>query len=164
MVKLKRYLCSSLILFGLLLNPSYAVEPPALELPDLQGQLHTLKEWQGNVIMLNFWASWCAPCQIEIKDFVKYQSDYADRNLQIVSIGIDKVDKLENVKRSLGINYPILLAKLETGILRQWGDRRSILPYTVLINPQGEVIYAHTGIFNHALFQQWVMPLLDKAL
>jgi len=160
MAKLKRCLYSSLILFGLLLNNSYAQKTPTLELPDLQGQLHTLKEWQGKVILLNFWASWCLTCQTEIKDLVQYQNRYAANNLQIVSVGIDNPDKLANVKRSLGINYPILIANIETGILRQWGDRRSVLPYSVLINPQGKIIYRHVGGFNHALFQQWVMPLL----
>ena len=159
-----RHIISSLFI-GLLISTSYAdeIEPlPALELPDIQGKIHNLDAWQGKVILLNFWASWCTPCQTEIKDFVRYQTQYAERNLQIVSVGIDKADKLDNVRRSLGINYPILVSQPEQNIMPTWGNPNGVLPYTVVINPQRQITYTRAGLFNEDLFQQFVLPLLSS--
>ena len=139
-----------------------AWELPAFSLTDLDGNVHSLDEWKGRVIMLNFWAALCAPCQYEIKDFVRYQDTYSERGLQIVGIGVDQERPLRNVSRTLGINYPVLVLDPanENGILADWGNEQQIIPYTVVIDSKGMITYIHRGQLNDEAFNNFVLPLL----
>ncbi len=133
------------------------------ELPDTRGNTHRLKEWQGKVIMLNFWASWCAPCQFEIPRFVRYQQKYAKDGLQIIGIGLDEADKLKNVERSLEMNYPTLVIAQDEGsrLLERWGNKQNIVPYTAVINTEGTIVYIHRGALEDEDFNEFVLPLLS---
>ena len=73
---------------------------PHLQLPGLDGQTRQLSEWKGKVLIVNFWAGWCGPCQFEIPHFVRWQKQFGAQGLQIVSVGVDKVRSLKNVARS----------------------------------------------------------------
>jgi len=137
---------------------------PALILSDLDGKEHNLHEWRGNVIMLNFWATWCGPCQIEIPYFMKYQQNYAGQGLRIVGIGLDDARKLRNYARTLGINYPVLRAEPERqyALLNQWGDPAGVLPFTVIIDRDGRLVFRQIGVFNDEAFEAIVKPLLEQ--
>ena len=143
---------------------SNAWELPPLILNDLDGQEHNLYDWHGQVIMLNFWATWCGPCQIEIPDFIDYQARYADQGLQIIGIGLDEPRKLRNFVRTIGINYPILQAdpELQYSLLKQWGNPFGVLPFTVIIAKDGHLVFMQQGIFNQEAFNTIVKPLLDR--
>jgi len=142
---------------------SNAWELPALILDDLDGQKHNLYDWHGKVIMLNFWATWCGPCQIEIPDFIDYQTRYQDKELQIIGVGLDKVRKLKNYVRTVGINYPILQAdpELQYSLLKQWGNPFGILPFTIIIARDGHLVFMQQGILNKQSFETFVKPLLE---
>ncbi len=144
---------------------SNAWELPSLILNDLDGQKHNLYDWHGKVIMLNFWATWCGPCQIEIPDFIDYQTRYQDKGLQIIGIGLDKVRKLKNYVRTVGINYPVLQAdpELQYSLLKQWGNPFGILPFTVIIARDGHLVFMQQGILNEQSFETFVKPLLKPA-
>ena len=143
---------------------SNAWELPPLILNDLDGREHNLYDWQGQVIMLNFWATWCGPCQIEIPDFIDYQSRYVDQGLQIIGIGLDEVRKLRNFVRTVGVNYLILQAdpELQYSLLKQWGNPFGVLPFTVIIARDGHLVYMQQGIFNKQAFDRIVKPLLEQ--
>ena len=66
--------------------------PTGFTLPGLDGKKHQLAEWRNKVVLLNFWASWCSPCQTEIRDLVAFQSKYGAEGLQIVGIGTGRRD------------------------------------------------------------------------
>jgi len=142
---------------------SNAWELPPLILNDLDGKEHNLYDWHGKVIMLNFWATWCGPCQIEIPDFIAYQNRYADKGLQVIGVGLDEVRKLKNYVRTVGINYPILQAdpELQYSLLKQWGNSFGILPFTVVIARDGHFVFMQQGILNQQTFEKIVKPLLD---
>ena len=144
-------------------NNAWELKPFKLE--GLDGKKHTLDEWKGKVIILNFWASWCAPCQYEIKDLVKLQSEYGEKGLQVIGIGIDEARKLANVKRTLDINYPVLVADptRSTRLLSRWGNDRQIVPYTVVIDRDGTIRYIHRGQLTPDVFGEFVIPLLAKS-
>ena len=141
-------------------NNAWEMKP--FELPDTQGKKRTLSEWKGKVIMLNFWASWCAPCQFEIPRFVGYQKKYAEKGLQIVGIGLDDSTKLKNVERSLDMNYPTMVISQYDGaaLLEKWGNDRQIVPYTVVIDKDGTIVYIHRGGMEDDAFNEYVLPLL----
>ncbi len=139
-----------------------AWEMTPFQLRDLQGDLHTLSDWKGKVIMMNFWASWCSPCQYEIPEFVRYQREHGPEGLQIIGIGVDEKRKLANVARSLEINYPVLV--LEPSVARplmsKWGNDTGIIPYTVVIARDGRIKYIHRGQMGGEEFDTYVRPLL----
>lgn len=144
-------------------NNAWEMRP--FNLPDLADQTRTLSDWKGKVIMLNFWASWCAPCQYEIPEFVNFQKEYGDRNLQVIGIGLDEKKKLANVARSLSINYPVLVIAPEFGsaLMAKWGNDQGIVPYTVVIAADGTLEYIHRGQMGEDAFKEYVLPLLEKS-
>lgn len=136
----------------------------SFELPATDGKNHTLADWKGKVILLNFWASWCAPCQFEVPRFVRYQKNYADEGLQIVGIGLDEINKLKNVERSLEMNYPSMVVPQINGgpLLEKFGNDQGIVPYTVVIDKNGTITYIHRGVMEDEDFKEFVLPLINS--
>ena len=123
----------------------------AAQLTDLSGQPRAIGAWRGKVVVVNFWATWCAPCRDEIPVFIKLQERHGARGLQFIGIAIDQREKVHAFAREFGINYPILLGGMEVMELsRQAGNRRGVLPFTVLIDRSGHVVGAHLGIVKEA--------------
>jgi peroxiredoxin len=143
-------------------NVINAWEIPAFKLKGLDGKTHRIQDWEGKIILLNFWASWCTPCQIEIKDLVQYQEKFSKQNLQVISIGLDDENKLKNVARTLNINYPVLIPEpqFHHDILSQWGDSTGAVPHNVVIAADGKISYIHRGPFNNDAFAEFIVPLL----
>lgn len=141
-------------------NNAWELKPFSLK--GLDGEQHSLRDWDGRVILLNFWATWCAPCQYEIRDFVQYQERYGERGLQIIGLGLDEEQPLRNVHRTLGINYPVLIGGTSTSdaLLADWGNASRIVPYTVVIARDGRIAYIHRGQMDDETFNEFVLPLL----
>lgn len=139
-----------------------AWEMPPLLLPDLNGEQRSLYDWHGNVIVLNFWATWCGPCQQEVPRLIDWQDAFYGDGLRVVSVGLDDPGKLKNVVRTLGVNYPVLVADPDADrkLLTRWGDPRNVLPFTVVIDRDGNLHYMHVGVFEAEEFEVWVKPLL----
>lgn len=143
-----------------------AWELPPVVLAGLDGQQHALTEWSGRMILLNFWASWCGPCQYEIPDLVRFQDQYRDRGLQVIGIGIDEPRPLRNVSRSLGINYPVLVVSKGAGgrMLSHWGNPQQLVPYSVLIGADGQILLRHRGVVNDEVFADFILPELPPVV
>jgi len=135
-----------------------------VEFKGLDGAVHHLAEWKGKVIVLNFWASWCGPCQAEIRDFVQLQNAYGTKGLQIVGVGLDEEPKLKNVERTLGMNYPVLMVPQVSNrrLLAAWGNENGLVPYTVVIDRTGKPTYIHRGPMDEGVFRDQVFPLLGE--
>ncbi len=137
--------------------------PPPLILNDLQGKRRNLTEWHYKVIILNFWATWCGPCQIEIPHLIEYQSIYGNNGLQVIGVGLDEERKLKNFVRTLGINYPVLQVDSDqhSHLLHTWGNSLGILPFTVIIDPSGQLVFKQFGILSDEAFNTYVKPLIN---
>ncbi len=140
-----------------------AREVPGLTLPDLNGTRHDLRDWRGKVIVLNFWATWCGPCLYEIPDLVRDQEDYGREGLQVVGVGLDQQRRLRNVARTLGINYPVLVADPTeaASLLASWGDPQQTLPFNVVLGRDGRRSYLRQGPFEDETFRGHVAPQLN---
>lgn len=140
----------------------YAWDQFTPSLPALDGAQYSLDHWRGKVILLNFWASWCSPCQYEIPKLVRLQDHYGADGFQVIGIGVDKTRPLRNVSRSLGVNYPVLVAKDATGtnLLKRWGNSQQVVPYNVVVGADGRIVHVQQGQFDTEMFDEYVAPLL----
>lgn len=134
---------------------------PAFAFPDLSGQTRRLSEWDGRVVMVNFWAPWCPPCREEIPDFIELQERYGEHGLTIVGVAIDTQRNAQDYADTMGINYPILIAE-ETGIevAKDFGNAVGALPYTVVLDRDGEVVFRHRNKLSYQAAEEVVKPLL----
>jgi thiol-disulfide isomerase/thioredoxin len=133
----------------------------AARLTDLQGGAPTLEQWRGRVVVVNFWATWCAPCREEIPGFVRLQERYGARGLQFVGIAFDQPDKVTEFAREFRMNYPLLVGGVETmELLREAGNRAGVLPYTLVIDRRGNVVSREPGGVKEAKLEDLIQPLL----
>lgn len=123
-----------------IINPAVGNQRPEFAIMDLDGQMRNIKEWDGKLVLLNFWATWCPPCIKEIPDLIELQNEYGDQGLQIVGIAIDDDEDVRKFAEDVGINYPSLLAGIEgTELAKRFGNGIGALPYSVFINRDGEI-------------------------
>jgi len=115
-------------------------QAPVLRLPDTTGKPRTLKDWPGKWLLVNFWATWCAPCMHEIPAFIATQAKYEKANLQVLGVAMDDVDAVRTLMQDKGFNYPSLVGDEQVQIImEQFGNTLGALPYTVLISPDGVI-------------------------
>lgn len=132
-----------------------------INLPDLAGKNHALSEWQGRLIILNFWATWCPPCREEIPEFIQLQTHYADKGLQFIGIAVDDNLPVADFVRTSGINYPVLLAPNEgPALAEQLGNSAGALPYTLIIDQHGNIIHLQFGRLTREKIESVIKPLL----
>lgn len=124
---------------------------PEFSLPDLQGRIRNIKEWDNQYIVLNFWATWCPPCREEIPEFVALQKEYGTSNLQFIGVAIDDDVSVNQFALEMGINYPNLIAEMQgIELARQYGNSMGALPFSVIINPEGQIIAQQIGLLERS--------------
>ena len=132
----------------------------AARLPDLKGVPQPLEQWRGRVLVVNFWATWCAPCREEIPGFVRLQERHRSRGLLFVGIAIDQPEKVLEFAREFGINYPLLIGGLDSmELLRDAGNRAGVLPYTLIIDRAGNLVSREPGGLKEARLEGILSPL-----
>ena len=140
---------------------SAAAELMSVRLPDLDGRPQALEQWRGKVLVVNFWATWCAPCREEIPAFIRVQDRWAAKGLQVVGVAIDETDKVRPYAAELKINYPILVGGLDgIELARQAGNRLGGLPFTVVFNRQGGAVHSQLGRVDQQKLEALVQSLL----
>jgi thiol-disulfide isomerase/thioredoxin len=118
----------------------------AVSLPDVDGRQQPLSQWKGKVVVVNFWATWCAPCREEMPLFIKAQSQHGDRGLQFVGIAVDDAAKVKQFAQEIGLNYPALIGGYGAMELsKSLGNSVMALPYTIVVGRNGEVVTSHLG-------------------
>ncbi len=128
-------------------TPIVGQHRPAFTLPDLDGQLRSVTEWDGKVVALNFWATWCPPCIKEVPEFVALQRKYQGQGLQFIGIALQKPEEVLEFVTEHKVNYPILAGELEVIKLAEaYGNHIGALPYTVIIDRNGQVAHVKPGI------------------
>lgn len=133
----------------------------ASRLPDLENAPQAIAQWRGKVVVVNFWATWCAPCREEIPLFVRLQNKYGDRGLQFVGIAIDRADQVRPYAAELGMNFPVLVGGVDSiEIARKLGNRAGVLPFTVILDRSGKVVATEAGAVKEAKFEPKLASLL----
>jgi peroxiredoxin len=131
-------------------------------LRDLAGKTHSLIDWRGKVVLLNFWATWCPPCRREIPLFIELQDRYAKQGLQIVGISVDNPEAVARYWQEMRINYPLLIADETTfELMAAYGNPKGGLPYSVLIGADGRIAAVKLGPYHREELETTLKPHLS---
>jgi len=134
---------------------------PDFSLMDVSGQLRNVAEWQGKVLVINFWATWCPPCLEEIPHFIDLQDKYGDQGLQFVGIALEGVDEVIGFANEQGINYPLLVGEQEViKLANKFGNHIGGLPYTIILDRGGRISFIKQGPLSLLEAEQVITSLL----
>ncbi|MGA0023385.1 MAG: TlpA family protein disulfide reductase, partial [Burkholderiales bacterium] len=130
-------------------------------LQTLDGATQNLSGFRGRILVINYWATWCAPCREEIPLFVRLQQEYGTKGVQFVGIAIDQPDKVRDFAREFRINYPLLIAGIDAMELsRKAGNKAGVLPYTLVLSRPGNIAASLVGGISEMRMRAQLDPLL----
>jgi thiol-disulfide isomerase/thioredoxin len=119
---------------------------PDFTLNDLAGSPQSISQWDGKVLVVNFWATWCEPCRREIPLLNALQSEYGGRGVQVIGVAIDELVSVQDFLKSVPISYPVLIGEQEAvDALAGFGAEMTVLPYTAFVRRDGRVEILHAG-------------------
>jgi peroxiredoxin len=145
---------------GMPFRPLTASAPaPDFSLESLDGKATRLSDFRGKAVLLNFWATWCGPCKIEMPWFVDLQNQYGSQGLQIVGVAMDDASKEDIAKfaKDMGVNYPVLIGKEAVG--DAYGGVPA-LPETFLIARDGKIMDKIIGLRGKAEIEDAIKKAL----
>ena len=126
---------------------------------DLDKNEVSLSDFQGKIVVLNFWATWCPPCRDEIPDFIEVGNLYKDKNVQIIGVSIDTdIKALGDFVKEFGINYPTLIDGTIDKISPMWGVRG--IPTTYILDENGGVLFKNVGMMT----KDQLIKILEEVL
>ncbi len=136
---------------------------PDFELKSIDGKSYKLADLRGKAVLLNFWATWCPPCKIEIPWFIELQKQYADQGLVVVGVAMDddtnKVKVVSDFVNQMKIDYPILLG--DDQVADQYGGVDA-LPTTFFIGRDGKIVRRVMGLVGHSEFEDAIHAALRE--
>ena len=134
---------------------------PDFELPALDGKNLKLSDLRGKAVLLNFWATYCGPCKIEMPWFVELQKEYGPQGFQIVGVAMDdaSLEDIAKFAKEMGVNYPILLGKESVG--QSYGGV-SVLPTTFFLDRDGKLIAREFGLQSRSVFVDHIKNAMSQ--
>lgn len=131
---------------------------PDFSLQQLSGEPLSLSSYRGQVVLLDFWATWCDACRAEIPHFVELEDQYHDQGLQIIGISMDDTpDPVRSFSQHFKMNYPVVMGNAKIGEL--YGGVFG-LPIALLIGRDGRIYAKHTGLTEKSTFEREIVNLL----
>jgi peroxiredoxin len=120
--------------------------PPMLELKDLDGRLHRLSDYRGRVVLINFWATWCAPCRDEMPSIQELKRKLSGRPFVVLAVNLDEPEsRIRNFLTQVKVDFTVLLDP-DRQVAKAWQAR--VLPASFVIGPDGRIRYSLVGEIN----------------
>lgn len=135
---------------------------PAFSLPTLDGQVITSSDWTGEVVILNFWATWCLPCLSELAILQEVQAE--NEQVRVIGIAIDTQEEVARYLSKNPVNFQILMGDTEAvEMSRRLGNRLQGLPFTIIFDSKGRRIHAQLGEITQTFLKEKLEPLTAEA-
>ncbi|HSA69528.1 MAG TPA: TlpA disulfide reductase family protein [Burkholderiales bacterium] len=138
------------------LKPWAGGATPPLELADLRGRKHSLADYRGKVVLVNFWATWCEPCREEMPSMERLRVSLAERPFAVLAVNLAEPEsRIAKFLDTVPVGFPILLDR-DTKTTRAW--QAKVLPATYIVGPDGAIRYRHVGELD------WSKPEVRKLI
>jgi thiol-disulfide isomerase/thioredoxin len=138
------------------LKPWSGGPTPALELADLQGKKHSLADYRGKVVLVNFWATWCVPCREEMPSIERLRASLANRPFAVLAVNLAEPEsRIQKFLDTMPLGFPILLDR-DAKTTRAWHAK--VLPATYIVGADGAIRYRHVGELD------WSKPEVRKQI
>ncbi len=135
-----------------------------LALPDAAGKLQSLAQWDNKVLIINFWATWCAPCREEMPILHKIGQRYASNGVQVVGIAVDSIQNVADFLKNIKVGYPLLIGGIDAiDLARKLGNKSGALPYTLVLDRNGRLLTTRLGALSEAELEILIRPVLTKS-
>ena len=127
-------------------DPAIPTALPEFSLQDLDGQMRSIRSWPGKSMIVNFWATWCAPCRREIPLLREIQQKRGAEGFQVVGVAVDFREDVLKYASEIGIDYPILIGEQDgLDAVTKFGLGSLGFPFTVFTDSQGRIVLTHLG-------------------
>ena len=124
---------------------------PTFTLHDLAGKPRSIGEWGGKALIINFWATWCAPCRREIPLLNRIHQDYAAKGVEIVGIAVDFAEDVKAFTQRFPLQYPLLVGEQDgLDAAREFGVQAMAFPFTAFTDAKGNLLLVHLGELHPA--------------
>ena len=138
-------------------NDSFPDELPLFTLNDVWDEPHSIQEWSGEPLLINFWATWCAPCRREMPLLQALHNDQAKAGITVIGIAIDRRPDVQSYIAEAGISYPILSGEIDAmAVSDLFGLEGLGLPFSVLVGSNGQVLTVFIGEIELAELQEMI--------
>ncbi len=137
---------------------------PDYTLGSSDGSFVSASDFDGRVVLVNFWATWCAPCREEMPMLMALRERFHAKGFEVVGIALDDVERARAFAGELGINYPILVGSTDVmATLRLYGNATGALPYSVLVDRKGKIRWNRMGVLERESLEPEIDSLIGES-
>ena len=132
---------------------------PDFTLPNIEGEKVSLSDYKGKVVIIDFWATWCAPCRKGIPDLISIQNDYKD-DVVVIGISLDQQNtkaRVPSFVKTMGINYPVVY--FNDKVINDFGGVRAI-PTSFIIDQKGNIVNKMVGLYPRSAYEKQLKSLI----
>ncbi len=132
--------------------------------PDATGNRTDLSSYRGKLLIINFWATWCAPCVEEMPELSEIQKETTARGVQVLGLAVDSADKVLEFSHKVPVLYPLLVVgSAGIDLSREFGNESGALPYTVIVDRHGAIVDQTLGRFKRARLMRVIDRVLEES-